>query len=482
MADVLLIYPKTDQDVKNVNIFFPITLVSIAGSLMKKGFSVKIIDQRINSNYENKIKKELNKNPLCVGFSVATGRQIKHSLDMSVLIKKINPNLKIVWGGVHPTLSPIQTIQHPFIDIIVKGEGEETFVELVEALKKKKDLKEIKGISYKKNNKIYHNYRRPYMDLEKIPDFPFHLVNPRNYFIDIKTSKKTLLLFSSRGCQNNCKFCYNGSIHKSTWRSMSASKTFNLLQRAKELGATCVKFGDENFFYGRKRIQELYQITKKEKSDVNISTTSTLEDLRPFTKKFGEQLVKTNFLDIFIGIETISKKLQKYINKPINTNDLLKLNKNFNNLDIFLKYSFIMGFPNETKNDIQESLDVIKRLMAENKQSAHYINIFSPYYGTAIFNNSWKGYKNKPNPKKLEDWINYSWIIGRNPWVSKERMSYIKRVIHFMYFLNNKDFIYTNRHKNHLIYKLYQEIARVRCKMNFFNFAPEIKIKQFIPR
>jgi len=172
-TDVVLVYPKVrlDRPIWE-EIRIPLGLLTIATPLDIAGYKVKIIDQRVEKYWKKILLDELKKEPICVGISSMTGPQIKYALEVSKLVKQ-NSNIPVVWGGVHPSLLPEQTLKNDFVDIVVQGEGEETFYELVRALKDKSTLNGIKGIWYKEDGKLKRNPPRPFIDLNQQP---FYLI------------------------------------------------------------------------------------------------------------------------------------------------------------------------------------------------------------------------------------------------------------------------------------------------------------------
>jgi len=140
-TDVVLVYPKTGQDF-GATIAPPHGLLAIAAPLFKKGYKIKIIDQRIDFNWKNNLIDALQSKPLCVGISAMTGTQIYFAYEIAQLIRKhTNGKIPIVWGGPHPSILPEQTLEDEDVDIVCIGEGDITFLELVEAIQSRNSLK-----------------------------------------------------------------------------------------------------------------------------------------------------------------------------------------------------------------------------------------------------------------------------------------------------------------------------------------------------
>ena len=161
MREIILIQPKAGAWEK-MGARLPIGLLSIAAIPYNQGYKIKIIDQRIDANWKKTLINSLKKSPLCVGLTCMTGKQIFYALEASKIVKK-HSTVPVIWGGVHATLLPEQTLENEYVDLIVLREGDVTFAELVNALEKNGSLKKIKGIYYKQNGKIIKNVERSFI-------------------------------------------------------------------------------------------------------------------------------------------------------------------------------------------------------------------------------------------------------------------------------------------------------------------------------
>ena len=152
------------------------------------------------------------------GFSVMTGKSIDGAIKQSIRYKQIIPKAKIVWGGIHPSLLPEQTISEPFIDYVFVGEGEHTLLELIQYLHSDNiDIKEIQGLVYKENERILRNQPRHFIKiLNELPDPAWHLVDIVKYF--------EITLNTNRGCPYRGTFCYNSSFNKGRRSDFSTTR------------------------------------------------------------------------------------------------------------------------------------------------------------------------------------------------------------------------------------------------------------------
>src|SRR3989338_5956638 len=202
--DIILIYPKTGQDVGS-NVAPPHALLTIAAPLVKKGYRVKIVDQRRDPHWRRTVSAHLAKRPICVGISSMTGTQIHFALEAARFIRQIDDGrTPIVWGGAHPTILPEQTLKNEYVDIVYIGESDITFMELVEALRTKAPLAGVKGIAFKDGAKIVMTQKRELINVEDLLPIPWDIINVEDYIqpdFYLKKSPRTLDIGqTSRGC------------------------------------------------------------------------------------------------------------------------------------------------------------------------------------------------------------------------------------------------------------------------------------------
>jgi radical SAM superfamily enzyme YgiQ (UPF0313 family) len=219
MNDVVLFQPKIgSMDSIRSKPAIPLSLLSIASFLKNRGYHVKIIDQRINPKWEKSLNKEFKKSVIAFGTTCLTGEPILHSLIASKIAKE--NSIPVIWGGVHPSLLPHQTLENENIDVIVKGEGEETFFELIQALERNRPLNKVSGIFFKNNSSIKKTKERSFINLDTLPPIDYKIIDINEYLPKYK-GKSSLYMESSRGCTFNCAYCYNTVFNKKCWRSKS---------------------------------------------------------------------------------------------------------------------------------------------------------------------------------------------------------------------------------------------------------------------
>ncbi len=472
MKDIILIQPKAGSfDMLGARC--PLALLSLAAIPDKKGYNVKIIDQRINHDWKNELLNSLKKDPICVGITCMTGKQILYALEVSKIVKE-ESQVPVIWGGIHPTTLPEQTLQNPYIDILVLREGEITFMELIEALEKKSSLKNVKGIYYKENGKIIKNPEREFIkNLDELPDLPYKLVDVKKYSsLDIEGS--SLDFSSSRGCPYRCSFCYNTYFNKNTWRPFSAKETVKRLKNlVDKYKIRTIYFQDDNFCADLNRLKEILIGIKREKIDIKWGTLGLRVDT---AKRMDAEILKlmeeTGCINVDIGIESGSERILKMIDKRINIEDAIKVNRKMSKFPFIIKYTFIIGFPTETREEIFQTVKTSIKLAKENKRAYTPLSIYTPYPRTPMYDLAIK--EGFVPPKSLEEWGKFNldnWHLSFKSWLSQKQIRYLDSIGLSSLFANKNIRYKINKRLTKILFNMYHPIADFRFKNNF-HFLP----------
>lgn len=478
MSKIILVQPNIgDWDDLRSHPSLPLSLLS-ASRIAAKEFEISLIDTRTDKNWKAHLKAELEKKPLCVGITSMTGRQIGYALDISSFVKNIS-HVPVVWGGIHATILPESTLSDSNIDILVIGEGEVSFFELVKALAAKAPLSGIHGIWYKENGKIIRNIDRKFTRMDGLPQLPLSLVDLNN-FLPVFKGRRTFNIETSRGCPNQCRFCYNSAYNKNSWRALSAQRALDDLRYLhKEFNIGSFYVIDDNFFVDLKRSRAIAEGIIEEKMDIfwevqgiNINSAVKMDD------DYLELLVKAGMKKVHFGVESGSEKILKLVNKNLKVEDVIKINKSWSRHNIVMQYNFMCGFPEEGMEDIRKTKDLVFRLMKENRRALiSPLCPYTPYPGTDLYDRSLEyGFIRK---KKLEDWREADY--GDNLWESQEKKKMLSSLFFASMFLDShrsKDMVESRLLK--FLIDLYRPFAKFRVKHLFFKFMPEIKVKNLL--
>lgn len=467
MANVIVVQPTVGllDSVKDAPAL-PLSLLS-ACKYVAGDYEVKLIDQRIErNNWKQKLGTELSKNPICVGITCMLGPQIKYAIEISEVVKKIS-NVPVVWGGPLVSALPEQVLANEFIDIVVKGDGECTFYELAKALDKRESLENVKGISYKIDGKIYHSDLRPFADLNETLDIPYNLVNINSY-LPHRLGVPTIDMETSRGCPNECSFCYNPCLSRRTWRSLTAEKVLERVRKVtSDFNIKGIWFIDDELFVDLNRARQIIQGISKLGLTWTVQGT-TIKMAQKMDDNYIQMLEDGGCRQLNLGVESGSERILKMIKKGITVEQVLTVNQKFKRHKISPWFYFVIGFPTETQEELKETIELALRLLDENPNARiSGLACFTPYPGTELFEES-KEYGYQP-PSKLEHWSSYATDSVNVPWV-EGRLKKIVESLQFASFfvdkkINDVDYPLIIR----LLGSLYQPLAYYRMKN--FNFA-----------
>jgi radical SAM superfamily enzyme YgiQ (UPF0313 family) len=323
--------------------------------------------------------------PDIVGITVWTTFAAS-AFKVASLCKEYDEDLPVIMGGPHISIKYDEVIKIcSHVDFLVRGEGEETILELVNVLQeyvntKKKDnlsndLSRIKGLSYRDNNQIVHNPSRPFIkDLNSIPYPARELLWNKNTY----NSEDMGLLMTSRGCPYNCFYCAT-SIWERKTRYRSINNVINEIKLVMDNYDTQqFTFKDDSFTVNRQRVIEFCDKLKEENLDISWDCNTRVdlidEKLLRIMKSAGCNSIK-------VGIETGSDRLLKLINKKTTLTQARKAAKLIRKAGIHWTGYFMMGLPSETKQETYQTL----KFMRELRPDFASLSVYEPFPGTRLF-------------------------------------------------------------------------------------------------
>lgn len=496
MENVILLYPKTGFDVGGT-VTPPHSLLAIAAPLERDKFQVSLIDQRINPYWERALKDAMENGPVCAGISTMTGSQIRFALEMAAAVRKYEKGSKvpIAWGGPHPSIVPEQTLDNKFVDIVVIGEGDETFLELVNHIRNKRPLSQVAGIAFKEDGKIIKTESRPLMDIEGLLPVPWELLDIEEYIhpdFYLKTSKRTLDIGqTSRGCPYNCGFCCSATLRQRKWRSMSIERSLALIvDSVKKFNLDGIWIRDDNFYINETRI---YQICKGMiKADLKLnwySSGTRVDDFNRLSSDTIEALKMSGANVLKFGAESGSNRILELMHKGIKVEQTFEANLKAKKFGIIPAFSFIAGFPTETFDEINMTIDAMTKIKKDNPRAQlESICIYTAFPGTPMYELAVRhGLRPQADLLSWAKWNFHEYNLkDRNPWFPVSGMKKLGNLT-YMSSLSNIVPNLINSIENRfiriiltlLIYPISRYFA-LRLRMKRYTFAPELSLFHFI--
>lgn len=428
MAEVILFKPKTPSNATR----YPLGLLHIATPLVNRGYTVKIIDMDTCEDWNADLRQAIDTSTICAGVGVMTGGSIRWALEFAAILKSLKP-IPVVFGGIHPSFLPAQTLENKFVDIVAIGEGERKLLSIVECIKKNEALNNIKGIAFKKNGAVlFTEPEKEFLDLNysPMPDFTlidteYYIRNSEKFLFD---KKRVIDLNVDRGCPYRCGFCYNINFNKCKWRAISAQKILGMVEKyIREYDITAFNFVSDNFFVDKNRVYDFCKGIVDKGIEIAWHADMRVDAFLRYENDLVELIKKSGCNILTFGIESGSNRILKQINKGITVNDVLMAHKKLQSFDFKVNYHFMLGFPEETTSDIKETIRLIETLTLYKNANIFGPAVYVPYPGTPLFERCCElGFK---QPDSLEEWITCDWAeMPRLPWFSKYFKNYIMEI------------------------------------------------------
>lgn len=365
---VLLISQAPIKRKLYVNTLPPLGILSIASFLQRNHISVDVLD----CNIENKPRIDPTDYDV-VGLSVNMAN-ISASLESIRYIKKQNPKAKVIVGGPSCISNPLYFIQNENIDAICVKEGEETIFDYIRQ-ESFIDGKEIPGL-YVRNIKgrfIYGGDRKYINDLDRLPFPALDKVNLKRYNVPISKYSPISSIVTSRGCPFNCIFCFHSMGYE--WRARSPANVIDEIEwQVKELGVKEICVQDDNFSLDLKRAKQICDLILSRNINIKLQFQNGLRVDR-VDLELLHKMQKAGVWLIGVGPETGSHKIMEEIKKNMDLKKVKQVVRWCQKVGINTYANFMVGFPLETKHDLEKTASFIKELNADFIQIARVIPI-----------------------------------------------------------------------------------------------------------
>jgi radical SAM superfamily enzyme YgiQ (UPF0313 family) len=375
---MILINSSSRDDAGIFQPFLPIYLPMGAGYLLavcdRENIPVHFIDQQIEDDVWSRMIERIPsmKAPYIFGFSVLTAG-LAASLSLAARLKEQYPDSVVIFGGIHATAMPEECLAQACVDIVVRGEAENTLPELYRRLKSRGDWQSLDGISYRGTEGVVHRPRAQAVDLDTLPLFPYHRFDPSRYV--------TAFVMSSRGCPYECIFCSNQVATGKRYRFRSTGLVIQEIGiLVEQHHVRRIHLLDDNFLVNHKRVRELIKEIKQRgwHHKVTFDFQCRGDNIDP---QLMRELFEAGFVDIGIGIETASEDILKRIKKGETLGQIMEAIRLARSIGFDVASTVMFGLPGETHTDRIAAMRLVRELDLDKVKFNNAI----PYPGTEFF-------------------------------------------------------------------------------------------------
>ena len=406
---IVLLHPKA---VKPKNVRFPLAILSIA-AVLEAAEEYVIVDGNLDPHAGVTLERIAAEHPIeLLAVSVMPGPQMVAAIKLCREFRDRHPSVPIAWGGYFPALYTDAALNARYIDFAIRGQGEDTILELLAALRGAGPLSAVRGLSYKDDFGLHvHNPERPLRSPNDFPTAPYHRLEPvERYLLPTFLGQRTAVHQASIGCPFRCQFCGVVPIFDGRQKTETPERTAQVLGRLKQkYEIDAVQFYDNNFFlnesHAHRQAELLAPLNLKWWAEGRIDTflrysDSTLREIR----RAGARM-------IFFGAESGSNKVLAEMNKRITAEQTLELAARIREFDIVPEFSFVVGNPSAPTEDTRTTIRFIRQIKRLNPHAEiivqHYIPTPHPdgMYGAI---DGKIEFPRTPDEWATERWLNFT--------------------------------------------------------------------------
>lgn len=465
---VVLFYPAYEGPVLGP----PLCLLSLAAPLLKEGYEVVVIDQAITHNAPERIVAACS-GAICFGVSVLTGPMITAALSAAEIAKTAYPELPVIFGGWHPTLAADQTLENKLVDMVVRGQGEITLLEVVQRLTAREEMEGVAGLSFKRGGQRIHNQDRSTAHLVDLPAPAFQLADFDAY--ERASGIRKLTYATSVGCPYACNYCTDTVFYNRRFNAYPAEHVVSeLLELVTRYRIDEVALFDSNFPVDLRRALAIARGIYES----GVRFTWTFQASTDFLSRMSDDDVRllgaSGVRFMGFGTESTSEHVLKLMNKRHQRLDEMYETARKAQLgNIRVSFNLIFGYPGETEADRIETLETMNEIARRFRNVSFSPNIFTPYPGIPI----WPELKQLGvrEPASLEEWARLP--LGENvlPWLQGKELKRLRRMLDYFMINNNiRKAIQRTPLMGRLLDALLRGPMKWRLRSRFFFFPWEV--------
>jgi anaerobic magnesium-protoporphyrin IX monomethyl ester cyclase len=360
--EILLVTPPYHSGVvESAGSWLPLSLLYVGGALQKAGFGVQIYDAMTKFHTHEQVRATLRREQPSVVMITAITATVMDAIDVCRMAKEEIPDVLTVLGGTHPHFMYDEILRgHPDVDLIIRGEGEEAAVELMHAWQAGTGLANVRGIAFRQNGGVVATIRRPFIhDLDSLEP-AWNLVPWHEYTYRPMPGSTLAIVSSSRGCKQHCSFCSQRLFWKESWRSVSPEHFVRELEMLRDRhGVNVAMIADEIPSLDQIRWRRILDLLVERQVGTSLLLETRVDDivrdeaLMPLYRRAGIE-------HIYVGVESVNQATLDLYKKDAKVEQGKRAIELINQHDMISETSFVMGMPNETREEMRRTIELSK--------------------------------------------------------------------------------------------------------------------------
>jgi radical SAM superfamily enzyme YgiQ (UPF0313 family) len=402
----------------------PLSVLALAAVLEDRE-EYSIVDGNVDNDPTSKILRLIDQHAVdLLGVTVMPGPQMAAAMETSREVRRIRPEVPIVWGGYFPSIYPDAALNARYVDFAVRGQGEDTLLELLASLRGSGILEDIRGLSYKDMFALHrHNPERPMKGPDAFPWSPFHRIPVQEYLRPSFFGKRTAVHHASIGCPFRCSFCGVHAAYGTREKMESPARTAAILAHlATKYGADSVQFYDMNFFMREDQARELAECLTPLR--LRWWCEARVDVMCKYSDATLDSLRRAGCTMIFFGAESGSDWALKEMQKGITTEQTLLVASRMRQFGIIPEFSFVIGNPNDPERDTNATLQFIRKIKRLNPASEIIVYHYTPVPQRGAMYGNIDGqvsFPATPEEWATKQWMDFTLRVDPNtPWLKRK--------------------------------------------------------------
>ncbi|HWE51875.1 MAG TPA: radical SAM protein [Bryobacteraceae bacterium] len=459
----------------------PLGILAVSTPLIRAGYKICLIDSTITPNFHKRALEELD-DALCIAISLVTGPMIRETVQIARAAKERYPDKPVILGGWHPSLLPDQTLAAEYVDIVVKGQGEDAMLEIVERIAAGESMKGIAGVGYKEDGRIVFNPPRVMKPIRELPPKAYHIADFNAY--ERVCGRRWAMYTSSLACPYNCAYCTNSGVYGRKWNALEPAQvveeTTDLVTR---YGLSLLWIVDDNFLVDRERAIGIAEglVRSGVKFDWSVQASTNL--VSRFTIDELKLLRRAGLSQVAQGAESGSPKVMHLMNKDFQKMETIHTAAaKLSAAGIRPSFNMIFGFPGEDEDDRKKSVALIMDVCRKYPGAEFWTNIFTPYPGAPIMNKAFE--LGIDVPKSLDGWIDFFPRYTTLPWLKGRKHKDVQTMREYLRVAFNRVPIGVKRQNTlqRVVHGMIGVPARWRLDHSFYLLPFELWLKDMANR